>query len=110
MENWTYKLDGSLLREAIRNDTPFITLGVMVTIVKRFNAHMDNVNAFPDNMKKDFFEYYEDVLNDFSMGEDELYNYVVIDECIANNLTEYVDYRLSELTDLCKEWKVWLAM
>lgn len=110
MEEWIYKLDAALLREAINKDTPFITLGVIATVVKRFNAHMDNVNAFPDKMKEDFFQFYTAIATEFANGEDELYNYVVIDECIAANLTEYIDFRLAELYDLCKEWKVWLVM
>lgn len=110
MNDWKYQMKGVLLREAMKTDTPFILLGSLVTTVKRFNAHMDEVNAFPEDMRKEFFDFYHKILNDFTDGEDELYNSVIVDDFVSDDLKSFVDFRMSELYELCERWKVWLLL
>lgn len=102
MREWKSKINGSQLREEIKNGNSFEILKVLKSDL------YFKINRIKDvHEKYEFEDLYELVKSDVDMGEVELIKYVKDENW---NMTDLVDDRLHQFYDMCDKYDVWVTV
>lgn len=102
MRKWESKINGTQLREEIKNGNSFEILKELTLQLKL------KINRIKDEDEKyEFEDLYELVKSDVEIGEEGLVNWLYEENW---SMTELVDDRLHQFYDLCDKYNVWVAI
>lgn len=103
MRQWEYEINGSTLRELIRNeeDNSFTVLKQVALEIKFFIRGIKN-----EDMVFEFDDLLERVEGDISYGEENLISFLKEED--YGSMKEYVDGLLTEFYDLCDRWDIFV--
>lgn len=102
MRQWKSRINGTQLREVIKNGTPFEVLKTLQLELKF------KIKRIKDEDEKYAFEDLFDLVDsDVALGEEGLQAYVTEEDW---TLQELVDDRLTQFYDLCDQFDIWVTV